>query len=509
MVPQEIDNHPSRWFSNALLRLRFPRYGAAWRLWLFAFAWLSFITALAASASFKGIFPLDVRTNQHSPEIHATLELPIAGIAIEPFSAIATIIVGSPDYRSAAVSTFAWVFTVVAACSWFLSRKTFETLRARTLRCFGLACFATLGLAMYMCAAILAPLPSWSLEPTDDATIVADLHSHTLSSHDGIASLDENLAYHRARGYHVTAITEHYSDQQVPRFYCDDGRAIPNVICGVEVSAASRGIRRGFLLILGIRTDAALPYHLLNEDAGGELADRISQFVSHAHGAGGAVVALSYLLGPQDIELLAGAGVDAFEVANFGHPNISQEVTSALLAAQQSHRIALVASTDWHGWGSFGRTWTLFKTGNSTQTGQTRQVIEALRNRDPDRIIPVVSQVIGQPKPLNNILAPFTETIRYARELSTGRVVSWWVWTALVFAIARYLRGYGYRPARCIAAGALLVISVLLLVRGLGLIATWASEAAFVFPLQTGAYSCGLALVSFIAACAVSRHLKR
>src|SRR5262249_24591068 len=149
----------------------------------------------------------------------------------------------------------------------------------------------------------------------------------------------------------------------------------------------------------------------------------------------------SYRLNPEDIEQFAEAGVDGFEIANFGHPDVSEAVRSALLNVQKTHRVALVASSDWNGWGGFGKTWTLFKTVDAARpVGRSEQVIEGLRNRDPDRIIPVVSQTMGSPSLLRGIFAPFIETVRYARELSPLRLASWWFWTFVLFGISRYLR---------------------------------------------------------------------
>src|SRR5262249_24803601 len=212
----------------------------------------------------------------------------------------------------------------------------------------------------------------------DRTIIVADLHSHTVASHDGIASRDENLAYHRARGYDVVAITEHFSGvwRSTP-FPSANERERPETISGVEVGVSSFGINRGFLLVLGIRPDVDLPYGLLNQDEGRLLEDRVKQFISAAHGVHAAVLALSYRLSPEDIERFSEAGIDGFEVANFGHPNMPEAVRIALLKVQKAHRIALVASTDWHGWGGFGRTWTLFKAVDAAVPGgRSEQVIE-------------------------------------------------------------------------------------------------------------------------------------
>src|SRR5262249_9302501 len=178
----------------------------------------------------------------------------------------------------------------------------------------------------------------------------------------------------------------------------------------------------------------------------------------------------------------------------------------ALLKVQKAHRIALVASTDWHGWGGFGRKWELFKgVDGAGPGGRSEQGIEGLRQPDPDRVISVVSQIMGSPSLLRSIFAPFVETIRYARELSPLRLASWWFWICVLLGISRYLQRKGYEPARCLVGGALVALGGGLLVRGLSLIATWAAGAPFPFALKIGAYSCGLGIVSLLAGWAFFR----
>ncbi len=478
------------------------------RIWIFAFAWLTLITLLAGSASLHGISPIDARINRFSADINAAFEIPFSAIAIEPFSAVASIIVSAPDYKIAAASLFCWLFPITPSSFYWTTRRQIKnSFYIRILKACSAALTVTLGLALYWSFVVLVPLPSWSLVAKDRTTIVADLHSHTVASHDGIASRQANLAYHRARGYNLVAITEHLSDVwRSTSCPFPDGLESPEVICGVEVGVSSFGINKGFLLVLGIRPELDLPYHLLGLDEGRSLDDRMRQFISVVHSARGAVLALSYRLTPEDIDRFSEAGVDGFEVANFGHPNMSESVKSALLKAQETHRVALVASSDWHGWGGFSRTWTLFKTADAAVPGgRSEQVIEGLRNRNPDRIIPVVSQTLGSPPLLRSIFAPFIETIRYARELSPLRLASWWFWTFILFAVSRYLQRNGYEPARCLVGGLLVVLGGGLVVRGLGLVSTWSAGAPFPFPLKIGAVSCGLGIVSLLLACVVFR----
>jgi len=472
------------------------------------FAWLILITLLAASASFKGIYPIDARTNKYLTNLDAVFELSFLGTAIEPFSAIAYVIIGAPDYRIAMTSTACWLFIIIAIALFWKGGEIEKPVRIRMCTAFGGAIAGTLLFALYMSFAIMFPLPSWSLIKSDHTTIVSDLHSHTFISGDGLTSLEGNLGYHRALGYDVVAITDHFS--QVWRTtlsnYSPDAKQPLEIIPGVEISVPNFGKEKIFLLVLGIRPEVALPLPLLDYAAGNLLDDQaVKQFIEFVHNAHGAVLASCYQLHAPDIKRLAQAGVDGFELANFGHPNVTEDVRSALLEAQRTHKIALVANSDWHGWGNFAKTWTLIKTANVAGR-RPEQVIDALRGRDPDRIVPVVSQVMGDPSPLRSAFAPFVEIVRYASELTPLRLLSWWSWLFGLFWLVTYLKRTGYDPGRCFVGGGLVLLGSGLIFRGLGLVIVWSSSAPFIFPLKVGIYSCGLGILSFLLACGMYRY---
>ena len=469
---------------------------------LIALTWLALITLLAASASFKGIVPVDARTSQPLAEAGVALDLPWFAVAIEPFTAIASIIVGAPDYRIAAISLSGWLFAVTWLAAYLASRHQLGApTYLRAFRSCGAALVATLTLALYLSFMILIPLPSWSLIADNPEMIVADLHSHTLASHDGIASTEANLAYHRARGYNVAAITNHFSQalRSMAPLPARDDQSPPEIINGVEIGVDNFGKRKAFFLILGVPPNTDLPYHLFTHRERQTLESQIKQFIASIHDAHGAVLALSYRLDPEDIERFAEAGVDGFEVANFGHPDMTTEVRGALINVQASHGVSLVANSDWHGWGGFARTWTVLKPAvTAASDRRSQRVIDVLRQRSPEQVIPVVTQYMGRPSALRGILAPLFETIRYARELSPLRLMSWWLWVFILFGIAAYLSKHGYRPTRCFMGATLVLLGSGLLIRGLGLFATWFSVGLFRFPLEIGVYSGTLGIISLL-----------
>ena len=138
--------------------------------------------------------------------------MPLWTSAIEPVLAPFQIVVGASNYQAAAKSTACWIFAGVLAGFLVAYRRRSKSLWA--VQIGNSVLFAsgyTLLFVLYMLAAVLIPLPSWSLVMKDPANaIVADLHSHTIVSQDGIVSKEQNPAVHQSRGYDVVALTEHH-----------------------------------------------------------------------------------------------------------------------------------------------------------------------------------------------------------------------------------------------------------------------------------------------------------
>jgi hypothetical protein len=475
-----------------------------------AFAWLILITFLSAASSFKGVVPLDARTGLQITDVDATFEQSFVASALEPFTSLANVVVGAPDYRSAAISVGSWLFICTLVVSFWMSglKKDKQPLQARALKGLLAAVMSILIFALYGLFTIMFPLPSRSLVVRDPSVIVADLHSHTFLSGDGIASSSQSLAYHRARGYNVVAFTEHYSDvwRSTNFVSSQDEHQQLELIHGVEVSIRDFGEEKIFIVALGIQPKATIPFQLHYKN-GATADEAIRQLVDFIHNVEhGAVVVVSYQLHPKDIERLAKIGVDGFEVANFGHPRMTEDVRDALLKIQESYRLALLADSDWHGWGGFAKTWTLVKTTNLTGR-RSDHIINALRDRDPERVIPVVSQMMGNPSILRNVFAPFIEIIRYCGEMSPLQLLSWWIWTTICIGIGSLLRRADLYPARCFMAGVLLVLGSGLLFRGLGLMTAWYAGTPFPFPGRIGVVCSSIGIASLMIAGTLVWHV--
>ncbi len=382
----------------------------------------------------------------------------------EPLAAPFLILAGAPDFRIACIAMLIWVFLCAAAWGMFAEfraqrgRKPF----AIVLKGIRMALASSLTLALLIFLFVAARIPGWRLVVEDPNLIVADLHSHTTKSHDGLASLQTNLEWHASCGYNVVALTEHDElfahEIQVNADSALD--RLPGFISGVEAHTGLRAI------VLGICNCKAPPFQLkMGLD---EWPDRTAWFTGKIHEeCGGAVIVVTLKrLRTGDIARLADDGVDGFEIVNSGHPDLPPAVRQELLDECRSRGLVLVASTDWHGWTGMAKTWTVIKAPGASALSPSQRAnltIRKLRGHDSADVIPVVAGYLGEPSPVRAIFSPIAESVRYAQELSASRVISWWIWVGAVFVLWAFLRRIGARPGG-------ILLSALAGATGLGLI---------------------------------------
>lgn len=429
--------------------------------------------------------PFDAR--DHSRLAGMRLEPSSWSSLIEPWAAPFYIFAGAPDFRVAVVVVLLWLF--LGGAAWRLvsdsRERAVKPFWPCVLRAAGTGAAAGLVLMLWLVCAVMVRLPGWRLVVDDEKTLVADLQSHTFSSHDGLASEAENFAWHAAAGINVVALTEHTHVATAPSAGEAEGAESappPAVILGTELRRKRAG---SHLLGLGLKPGYRCP----TSSADPDFLSRYATCVHEQHR--GAVVALAYKLRAEDVTAFADAGVDGFEIANFGHPRIPSDVRDRLLEVTRERGLVLVASSDWHGWGGISRTWTVIRTPEGVPTSPDKAaalVVEKLREHDVENIIPVVAGYLGSPSPLRGLFSPVIEPLRYAAELSLARVLSWWVWCALAIALAPVLSRRGLAPAKSFLALLLALVGSGLSWAGLRLIwATMNGLTTSSFPLEIGA----------------------
>lgn len=436
--------------------------------------------------------PLDAR--DWSPLEGVYLDYPWSGVLLEPLLAPAHALTGAPDFRIALVSTVAWLLVLAMIAGALTTRGLWRRLG----RSLGFGAMALGAALLYVVFMALLHLPGWRLVVTDPNLLVADLQSHTFGSHDGLVTAEENLAWHRARGYDLVAITEHKDTRGsfATQALAHADPAQPAVIVGVEVNAEEEE----YLLGLGIDPVAGvLPWR-------GNEEEFARKFIDHVHAQGGAVVALAWKLEPRHVYKLAALGLDGIELANTGHPDIPDAVRAAMLEVAASHGVVLVASTDWHGWGGFTRTWTLVRGQGVKELGQAERaawVIDRLRARDGAAFIPVTAGYMGPPGLLRAVFAPWVEAVRYAAELSPARVASWWVWALLTAALARRLARRGWPAVPLLGATLAVALGAAVTWRAAGLVGHFRADASLEYALEIGEPALWIGVLAVAAGLAV------
>ena len=302
---------------------------------------------------------------------------------IEPLAAPILILSGAPDFAHcvlccADLGVF-WA-QQCGACSLNFVLKGEKNLLRLCLRESRSALVASLTLALIIFLFVVARIPGWRLVVDDPDLIVADLHSHTTKSHDGLVSLQTNLEWHASCGYNMVALTEHDQlfahETQVQADSSFD--RLPAFISGVEAHTG-RGA-----MVLGLCRD---PHLQLGKQSVAEAPDRTAWFSRKIHeDCGGAVIVVTLKrLRAGDIARLADDGVDGFEIVNSGHPDLPPNIRQEVLDTCRSRGLVLVASTDWHGWTGLARTWTVIRAPGASALSHSQRanlVIRKLREHD-------------------------------------------------------------------------------------------------------------------------------
>ena len=428
------------------------------------------------------VHPVDARSGEPLTWMH--LERPEWSSAIEPFVAPFDILTDAPDFRVMIESSLLWGIAIAGA---------FAGWRTRRLRDAGIAVTSVGAFALLLCAFFATkPLPSWRLVVDKPGMIVADLHSHTYRSHDGFTSPEENLSVHRDHGFGVVGITDHERpDGGVAawRFRRGARPDLPAVLPGIEI----HGARGALLLGIGLRDGVPLDLSLKDDD-------QTRKWIQQVHDEHkGVVIALYLHRSPSDIAWLKDLGVDGFEIVNRGHPELQPAMRAALRTANNAG-LPLIASSDFHGWGTLMDTWTVVRR-KDNRTSPEVAVLSALREHRTEDIIPVSAHPMGAMSFGDAIVAPFVTAVHYGRNLSLSRLISWWSWAAIITLISSWLRRNAWRPGMVLLGTVELTIGGSLIAHGTTLISRWWQGITFgAFVGEIGAILCLLGGAAGVAA---------
>lgn len=419
-----------------------------------AYSWLIMITVIAVIFGGGVFVPVDPRTGLPLHGVH--LSFPVWGSLIEPFTALFHIMETVPDYKRGILSILTWILFIVFICSVWLADRRGERLFAILGSGFRAAITALFLLLLYLAITLTSHFPNWSLQKDGTDVVVADLHSHSLHSHDGVISARENLRWHQQRGYDVVAFTDHVNAQGPFVAYRPKGEGLPAVIHGIEIPTYYGA--HFYFTALGMDKDTPLPNGLAwREGAKAPLPPAslppyiwyIKRFIKTVHQHHGVVITVALHLDVADVVALTKAGVDGFEYINSGHEPLPESVRQALLTAQRTKGVVLLASNDWHGWTGALNAWTLFTPSSDKRSLTPKDIVlDALRQHDTSHIIPAVSYPVHVMTWFEIVMAPFTSIFLYAKTLSFWQLLSWWVWVGLCALLVKTWQFKGISPSR-------------------------------------------------------------
>jgi hypothetical protein len=278
------------------------------------------------------------------------------------------------------------------------------------------------GLVGVYAVGVLVPRPMARLHVEDPDLVVVDFHSHTRSSHDGRKSFtaERNRAWHRGAGFDVAYITDH-----------DSTRA--------ALEAEKRNPRRsgdGTVLLAG----REVVYRDMHVTTIGTFDPRTRTSTSEPCGPWPVVVGTI----PANLSRVPraecpdhGGGLSAIELLD-GAPKgleVGDRQRDRILAIADSLDLAVVASSDNHGWGSTAVGWSVIRIPGwrdltpeqlndaivRTIRTQGRHAVEVVGLRRP-REVPTGLWASVEP-----LLLPQT----FVARLSHAERIAWMAWIAV------------------------------------------------------------------------------
>ena len=315
---------------------------------------------------------------------------------------------------------------------WMVSYAAWRILRGRRgrspLRLLGgeagaaAALLAVIGGA-YL-AAIFIPRPMASLEASDPDAVVVDFHSHTNFSHDVRAgfSAESNREWHRRAGFHAAYVTDHkYADT-----------AVAAAARNPEFAGEGTVLLPGLEFFLGDQ-------HIVALDTGDYRAAPLP----------GPVLIQTI---PEDLHTVPLAGPDgrggmsAIEIVDGAPRGLEQSYQDRdlILHIADSLNLALVASSNHHGWGWTSPAWNLMRIpgwrkmkpeelgeaiSEKIRNGRASavRVVERRRTHDPGTLL---SSVLTGPRLVGHMLLTLT----------WGERLSWVIWIAGLHGAGVYWR---------------------------------------------------------------------
>jgi len=318
-----------------------------------------------------------------------------------------------------------------------------------------------ISLLLLIICGVFLPVQRYKLTPKNSDSILMDIHSHTIYSHDGIVTPFYNFQWHKNYGFHCWAITEHSHTGPATIFQEEIIRR--NKIPLAVIPAQEIRFKGVHLNLLGIERDIN-PKNF----------NILSELINTVHREGGAVIVPHIWAEKKaklSLEELADAGVDGFEIAGISSIPLTIDKQKDLIEFCRKKGLVMVSGTNWHGWNNLCNVWTLFNVDNWNELRMEQRkyiVLEALRKRETDRFRVITYHYNYASK--NFVFEPLKSLYLYIASLDRVQRFSWIFWLVVIYLLINFIK-----DKRRLAITIWFTITSLLILKALYFLELWNS----------------------------------
>lgn len=337
------------------------------------------------------------------------LQWPMERLFIEPFYGFAyyLLTMERTGYIFALIAWVVWIIIFVILISKY--KKT--NLKQIIINCvFGVFLFVSI--IMFV---IMLPVSGPKLSNTNSYKVF-DIHSHTISSKDAIASIASSISLHQKHGFTNFFITEH---DNVKGF-----RTIPYNTNNEDFMFPGIQIRTTEGVSVLLLSKKQFNYDYFKEKS-------IKEIVTLAHGQGMLVIMPHWWKwNNPTLQEIVDSGIDGFEIYNCGYRYISDQQRKSIIDICEKNNLMMFGTIDWHGYGYMTNVWTL------VQKQDNKNLFEVLQSKPDIQII--VHDVKGSQSFIRYIFEPFSAFYYYAVNTEMKYVLSFYMICSVFIAVFLY-----------------------------------------------------------------------
>ncbi len=369
-----------------------------------AINWMLFFLCAIAGAGLVFYSPMtlfDLITGAKAEGFSITW--PLARYFTEPFYAFSFygLTLERAFYKPAVISWAAWTAAVVFIYS-IVTKKTVGQFLIKLL--YGLVFLAT-----FFVFVAFIPLPGPKLNKPE-GYVAADIHSHTVNSHDNISLPCSNLKFHRLQGFDFFFITEHNHTKGFNKF--PEETKGKEVFPGMQMQTKD-GVS---VLLLSSKQFDGEEYKNL----------RLPEIIEKAHKNNMLVIMPHWWKWHKHtFNELKGLGIDGFEIYNTGYRYFDEEEMHNLIDFSNENKLMMFGTTDWHGWGYMTDVWTVFK-------GSKDVNLQLQLSKNPETKV-ILYREKQSAAPLRFVFEPFMAFYYYVKNAEIHSLFAFMAWFAVIF----------------------------------------------------------------------------